>query len=147
MTTSPLTARLQDMVGGSVHLVRLATLVLAVIASGVVWVIADPLGGVNLRAAGMGSEDVVSIGLAEVFFGFLSWGIGAWIVVMLIERFSSRPKQIWLIVSLIALLISFLPVFASSDNGATTFTFIVMHIVSAAIIIPIFADTLRPKAT
>lgn len=147
MSTSPLTARLQSMVGGSVHLVRLATLVLAVLASAVVWVIADPIGGANLRATGMGTEDAVSIGLGEVFFGFLSWGIGAWIVVMLIERFSSRPKQIWLIVALIALLVSFLPVFASSENGATTFTFIVMHIVSAAIIIPIFADTIRPKAS
>ncbi|MEJ7839253.1 MAG: DUF6069 family protein [Thermomicrobiales bacterium] len=147
MTTSPLTARLQGMVGGSVHLVRLATLVLAVLASAIVWVIADPLGGANLRATGMGGEDVVSIGLGEVFFGFLSWGIGAWVVVMLIERFTSRPKQIWLIIALIALLLSFIPVFASSDNGATTFIFIVMHVVSAAIIIPSFADTIRPKAT
>lgn len=147
MTTSPLTARLQNMVGGSVHLVRLAALVLAVFASAIVWVIADPLGGANLRATAMGTDDAESIGLSNVFFGLLSWGIGAWIVVMLIERFTSRPKQIWLIISLIALLLSFVPVFASSDNGATTFTFIVMHVVSAAIIIPIFADTIRVKAT
>ena len=144
MTSSALTDRLSQYTGGNVHVTRLVVVILGFIASAIVWLIADPIGGANLSATDWGG-DAVSIGLAEVFFGFLSWGIGAWIVLMLIERFSPNARQHWLIISVAALLISFIFVFTGAENTATKTTFIIMHIASAAVLIPGLAATIRQR--
>ena len=145
VATSPLNNKLQGLTGGSVHLTRIGAVVLAIVASLIVWVVARPLFDANLLATAMGSDDPDKIVWQNTIYAFSTWGIGALIVVYLIDRFSSNPARLWLIVSVAALVLSFIPIFASSENTATTITFSIMHLVSGAIIIPAFLDTLRKK--
>ena len=145
MATSPLTSKLQSLTGGSVHLTRIGAVILAIVASLIVWVIAKPILDANLLATAMGSDDAARIKWWNVLAAFSTWGIGSLIVVYLIDRFSSNPRKLWTIVSVAALVLSFVPVFASSENTATTITFIIMHLVSGAIIIPAYLETLRVK--
>jgi hypothetical protein len=145
MASTHVSNRISSLTGGSVHVTRVVTIILAIIASLIVWVIADPIGGANLSATALGQDDPTKIEWSSVLGAFSTWGIGALIVVYLIDRFSSNPKKLWLIVSVIALVLSWVPIFGSSENTATTITFSIMHLVSGAIIIPGFLATLRDR--
>lgn len=145
MTSSPAIGKLRELTGGSARLTRLAAVVIAFFANAIVWLIADPIGGANLRATAAGFDDPQSVNLLSILFSMITYGIIAWIVLMLIERFSSRAKSVWLIVSLVALALTMFPIFGGSDNSATTITLIIMHLVAAAVIIPIFASTIRER--
>jgi hypothetical protein len=146
MASTQFSDRIGSLTGGSVHVTRVAAVILAIIASLIVWLIADPIGGANLSATGMGADDPAKIEWFSVIGAFSTWGIGSLIVIYLIDRFKkSEPQKLWLIISVIAFLISFIFVFASSENTATTITLSIMHIVSAAIIIPAFMGTLRDR--
>ena len=145
MAMSQASGKITALAGGSIHLTRILAIILAIVASLIVWVIADPIGGANLSATPLGYDDPTKIEWSSVLGAFSTWGIGSLIVVYLIDRFSSNPRKLWLIVSVIALALSFIPVFASTENTATTITFIIMHLVSGAIIIPVFLGTLRER--
>jgi hypothetical protein len=144
MTTYPAVGKLQSMAGGNVHLTRLAALVIAFIGCLIVWLIADPIGGANLKVTDF-NDNVVGVNGWGVLTSIATYGIAAWIVVWLIERFTSRPRQIWLIVGTVVLLLSAIPVFSGSENTATTITLLIMHVVAGAVIIPVFADTIRKR--
>lgn len=64
--------------------------------------------------------------------------IGATIVFALIKRFSRQPARLFLIVALVVLLLSYLPLLTPIGlPPATIAAFAVMHVVPAAIAVPI----------
>jgi hypothetical protein len=144
MTTASATERFRGLTGGSKHLTRLAALVIAYIGCAIVWLIADPIGGTNLKVEAMGG-DIESLNLLGVLTSIASYGIVAWIVLMLIERFAPAPRKTWLVVSVIVLLLSFITAYAGGVSDGTSITLIAMHLVAGAAIIPIFASTLPER--
>lgn len=86
-----------------------------------------------------GFEPLASAG--PVITASISYGIVAMIAYTLTYRFASELRRTWLIVGLAGLAVSFIPALStSSQDGATTAgvaILIIMHIVAAAITIPL----------
>jgi hypothetical protein len=144
MTTASANERLRTLTGGSKHLTRLAALVLAYIGCSIVWLIADPIGGASMKVEAMGG-DIQHINLLGLVTSVLSYGIVAWIVLMLIERFAPAPRKTWLAVSVVVLILTLFTAWAGGESDGTSITLIIMHLVAGAVIIPIFAGTLKER--
>lgn len=118
----------------SILIAGIASIVLSMAANLVVRSIA-------IRAADIpgGFEPMSSAG--NVVTASISYGVFAIIAYTITYRFARDLRRTWLIVGVAGLVVSFIPALTtSSQDGATTAgvaTLVIMHIVAAAITIPL----------
>ncbi|MFB9662289.1 DUF6069 family protein [Glycomyces mayteni] len=123
---------------------RLIALVAAAVAAGLTAVIAAAL-GVEMRAANPG-QDPIEVGFfAGAFMTLLAGGLG-WIARALLDRFAPRKAVLlWLIGAGVIFALEMVPPFYTEATPGTTAVLILMHVVVAAILVPIFARPRRPR--
>ena len=115
---------------------RIATVLLAPVAALAAWVC--------IRLAGI--ELVVStgdgtVGPVDVAAAALLGGLGAWVVVWLLERHTSRPGFWWPAVGTTALTVSTIGP-SHLAHGASSLALVALHFVTAIVVICGFATTL-----
>lgn len=134
-TTPPVSARTR-------RLTRAVAAVLAALGALLVWVVADPLFGVDFTVVADGTTTVV--GPAMVIIFALAAALAGWAVLALLERFTARPRLIWLIAAVTVLALSLVMPFNAGDvdTGAVV-ALLAMHLVVGAVIIPTYARTSR----
>lgn len=116
--------------------------VLAAVGALLVWVIADPLLGIDFSVTRAGTTTVVGPGM--VVGMALGAGLVGWAFLALLERFTSRARRAWVITALVVLLLSLVMPFSSGeiDPGAQ-WSLLLMHVVVGAVLIPLYARTAK----
>src|SRR5215216_5789298 len=118
---------------------------LAVIAAALaVWLIADPLLGIDLTApTAPGSEELQPITPALVAGTSLVVALAGWALLALLERFTARARTSWTAIALLVALLSLAgPLSAhASTTAANVLALALMHLAVAAVLIPMLAGT------
>jgi hypothetical protein len=127
--------------GAPVWRARLIALIAAAVAAGLMAVIAGAA-GVEMEATAPG-QPTMSIGFAVAFIAALVAGGAGWIARALLDRFAPRRAvTLWLIGAAVVFLIELGPPFYSEATTGTRVVLLAMHVVVAAILVPVFA---RPR--
>lgn len=119
---------------------RVRAVLAATAATLAVWVAAVPFAGVDLMARSGGAErrvTPVAVGVATVVAGLAGWALLA-----LLERFTTRARTVWLAVAVVVLLVSLLGPLGGVGTAAIL-TLLVLHLVAAAVLVPMLARTAR----
>lgn len=84
----------------------------------------------------MNGQSPMTIGLPAVIATAVVASLAGWGSLAVLTRISSRPRRIWTVVALVALILSFSgPVTAETDT-ATRVALLAMHVAVAAVLIP-----------
>jgi peptidoglycan/LPS O-acetylase OafA/YrhL len=63
-------------------------------------------------------------------------GLAGWVVIALLERYTSSPRRVWIALTLVVLVLSIVPVFRTTANLGTQLMLTALHCVAAAVLIP-----------
>ncbi|MFI7428032.1 DUF6069 family protein [Micromonospora sp. NPDC049836] len=118
---------------------RLLAVLAATVATLVVWVIAEPIAGVELAVQGGGGEQ--SVTPVAVALSTVVAGLAGWALLALLERFTTRPRAVWTAVALGVLVVSLLGPLGGGVGTAATVTLVVMHLAAAAVLVPLLRRT------
>ncbi|MBM2619686.1 hypothetical protein JIG36_29680 [Actinoplanes sp. LDG1-06] len=121
---------------------RLITILVAAVATAVVWVIAHLAFGVEIRAKTGGAEQTV--GLAAVIIATVVAGFAGWGVLALLERWTANPGRVFTIVGAVVLLLSLGGPAGGLTTGAKV-SLALLHLVAALILVPGLAGTAQPR--
>lgn len=114
--------------------IRALGVVGAVLGPLVVWLIAVPLLGVDLRvAAPTGTQAVGAVATVTFALGAALLG---WAFLAALERFTNRAVPVWTAVALVILLASLAPPFFSATTTAGGVVLLLMHLALATALIP-----------
>lgn len=114
---------------------RLFVVLAATLAAALVWVIAVPLLGIDVRVPDSpGSETRVDLELPLVVLTAAIASLAGWGLLALLERFTPRAFVIWAVVAVLVLLLT-LP-YASGFTGQERAVLTIMHVVVAAVLTP-----------
>ncbi|MET7735403.1 DUF6069 family protein [Streptomyces sp. NPDC005402] len=115
---------------------RLRVTALAVLASVLVWLVADPLLRHRLRIAD--GEQTLGIGAAPVAVVALLASLSGWGLLAALERLGvRRARAIWAGGGAVAVLaVSFMPLIGDGLDGGTRVSLALMHLAVAAVLIP-----------
>jgi Family of unknown function (DUF6069) len=121
---------------------RLLAVVGAILVTGVLWVVADLILGIHLRAPASGGSPSWDIGPQVVAAATVAFSLVGWLVLALLERLSSRGHVVWLVIAVLALLASLsLPLSGTGVSGADRAILVLMHLAAGAVLIPSFYRT------
>jgi hypothetical protein len=123
---------------------RVLAVIAAVLAALAVWLVTDPLLGVDLAAPTRpGSEELQSITPALVAGTSLITALAGWGLLALLERFTDRPRTIWTVIALLVGLLSLAGPLSTiaSTTVANGLSLALMHLAVAAALIPGLAAT------
>jgi hypothetical protein len=123
---------------------RALAVIAAALAALGVWLITDPLLGIDLTApTGPGSEELQSITPALVAGTSLVAALASWALLALLERFTARARTIWTAIALLVALLSLAGPLAAlaSTTAANALALALMHLAVAAVLIPLLAGT------
>jgi hypothetical protein len=116
--------------------VRLATVVLAVVAPLALWALVEFGFDLDLRSPAFGDGDTADVGAGNVA---IAAGIGsllAWASLALLERVTWRAPKVWLACAIVALLVSFGgPLGGSGISWGNRVVLTSMHVLVAAVLI------------
>lgn len=114
----------------------------AAVGAFLVWLVADPLLGVDFEVTRSGTTTVV--GPVMVFLMALGAGLVGWAFLALVERFTASARRTWLITASVVLLLSFVMPFNSGEISAgAKVSLLLMHVVVGAVLIPLYARTTK----
>jgi hypothetical protein len=108
------------------------------------WIVIGPVAGADLVVDGNNGR-ALTVGIGAVVFLALLAGLAGWALLAALERVTARARPIWLAVAAIALLLSFAPLTGSSASGGTRLGLGLLHVLVAAILIPVMWRTARPQ--
>ncbi len=122
---------------------RVLAVAIAVVAALVVWLIAKPLIGIPLTIPMTDRDQTMEVGWRSVIVISLVASLSAWGLLAVLERLTSHARTAWTMIATAVLLLSFAgPLFAASAASAgTKMSFALMHVVVAAVLIPLLART------
>jgi hypothetical protein len=100
------------------------------------------------RAAGVdfevtGGEAVPVSGIAFVTAVFSVVGV---VLAAALRQWSDRPVQWWWRTTIALTVVSLVPPFLAATDTATALTLVLLHLVAAALVVPVVARTLRTAA-
>ncbi|MFJ6611274.1 DUF6069 family protein [Streptomyces sp. NPDC091289] len=107
---------------------RTTTVLVAVLAPAVVWLVADPVLGHRLRITDPAAQESLDIGLLPVVLLALLASLAGWGLLAALERFTRRPRPLWTVAAAVVLLLSFLPLTGSGMSGGTRTALALMHV-------------------
>ena len=122
---------------------RALAVIAATLAALAVWVITDPLLGIDLTGTTRpGSQELMSITPALVAGASLAVALAGWALLALLERFTARARTIWTAVALLVALLSLAgPMSILASTEANVLALALMHLAVAAVLIPMLAGT------
>jgi hypothetical protein len=95
--------------------------------------------GVDLEVTGGEAIPVSGIAFVTVVFSVLGVLIAA-----ALSRWSGNPVQWWLRTTAVLTSVSLVPPFLAAADVATAATLVALHLLAAAVVVPVVARTLRP---
>jgi hypothetical protein len=114
---------------------RVATVVAAVVATVIVWTIADPVAGVDLKVKATNGS-VTAVGLGSVIFVTLLAGLVGWGTLALLERLGKATgRRIWTIAAAVILVLSLLLGPTAGIGGGAKLSLALLHITAGLVII------------
>lgn len=139
-TPHPTTALPSAPAGSSSRLRGVATVAGAVLAS-TAHLIALTAGADMLVPAfeGEGTQRIATIGVAASAGAATLIG---WAVAWAAQRFTTKPRTVWISLALVGLALSFVPVIAIEATAVTKTVLALQHLLVAGAVIPLFARTL-----
>lgn len=125
---------------------RLAGLAGAVAAAVGVWLVARYGVGMQLRTPGFTSMQYsASLTVGFVLVASTAASLAGWGVVTLIERVTRRPRRAWITTGLLLTVVSLsAPLSGHGITATERLALVCMHLAVAAVLIPVFALTIRP---
>jgi hypothetical protein len=124
-------------VTSSTAALRALTVLAAIVATLVIWAVETLLLGIDLRARPVPGAAPVVVGPAAIAFGTLLAGLVAWGLLAALERLTSRVRTVWVIVAVVALLISLAGPLGGGVTAMAAVGLACMHLAAAAILIPL----------
>lgn len=112
---------------------RLGAVLVAAVANGVVWLVADAAGvDFVVEPPGQGEirVDLVVAIVATFLTGMVAWGLLA-----LLERVTGRGYAIWFVVAVLVFLLFLIPPVSSDATSGTTAALLTMHTVEAVVLV------------
>jgi hypothetical protein len=123
---------------------RLIALAVTMVAAVLAWVVAD-LAGVQLTASQPG-QDPVPIGILNVAMSVVVFGGAGWLARAVLDRFArKRAVLVWRIGAGVVFALEVFPVVLSEATVGTKLFLAVLHLLVAAILIPVLGRRL-PEA-
>jgi ABC-type uncharacterized transport system permease subunit len=117
--------------------IRPLAVLAAVLAVVAVWVVATRLFGVELRAPSENGSPGPSIGVGTAALEAAVAALAGWGLLALLERLTARARPIWVVVAIVALLLSLTgPLGGSGVSAANRAVLVLMHFTVAAVLIP-----------
>jgi hypothetical protein len=118
-----------------------------VLAAEALWCLAELAFGLHVQApAGNGSPQAMEIGPVMVGIVALVLPLIGWGALAVLERFTARARNVWLVAALLALAASLgMPLGGSGVPGADRAVLVLLHLVVAAVAIPVLYRT-SPQA-
>lgn len=141
MATMTTSTRLTNTTTRPSRRARAVAVIGAVAATLTIWAIAGPLAGIDLAirvGSGAGSQPVGPIAVATVS---LLAGLAGWGLLVILEGCTQRAGSVWTIFALVALVLSLAGPLGAGIDTATKLALAGMHLVAAAILIPLLAWT------
>jgi hypothetical protein len=123
---------------------RALAVIAAALAALAIWLITDPLLGIDLTApTGPGSQQLQPITPAIVAGTSLVAALAGWALLALLERFTARARTSWTAIALLVALLSLAGPLSTiaSTTAANALALALMHLAVAAVLIPILAGT------
>lgn len=120
---------------------RAAGSVAAALVALLIWAIAGPVAGVDFTVTSSGRSMEVGAGL--VLANALIGSLLGWALLAILERFTSRPRRIWVITALVVMVLSFVMPLNAEASTAARWVLVSLHLAVGAVIIPVFARTSR----
>jgi hypothetical protein len=123
---------------------RALVVIAAALAALVVWLVTDPLLGVELAAPTRpGSQQLQPITPALVAATSLVAALAGWGLLALLERFTARPRTSWTAIAVLVGLLSLAGPLSTiaSTTAANGVSLALMHLAVAAVLIPGLAAT------
>lgn len=97
--------------------------------------------GVDLEVTGGEAIPVSGIAFVTVVFSVLGVLIAA-----ALSRWSDSPVQWWLRTTVVLTAVSLVPPFLAAADAGTAATLVALHLLAAAVVVPVVARTLRSQA-
>lgn len=123
---------------------RLASIVLAICATHIIWAFSHWIAGIDLHVHTGSGDATRTVGSFSVLVATFVAGFAAWGVALLLERTVSRARTVWMVVSLTVLAISLLGVL-SATNASAAIVLLAMHLTAGLLLIAGFRETLRNR--
>ncbi|MEV4075607.1 DUF6069 family protein [Nonomuraea fuscirosea] len=112
---------------------RLFAVMGAAVAAVAVWVLAVPVGGIELTVwMGAGTQPV---GPVAVVLASLAAGLAGWALLAVLERVTAKAGRIWTITALAVLALSLTGPLGSATGSAATLVLLLMHLVVGSVVV------------
>jgi hypothetical protein len=126
------------------HVQRAAAVAGATIAALVAWTFIHVVSDIDLAFRSGGS--VTHVGAAAVAATAIVAGLAGWALLALLERFTTRPRPVWIGIAIAVFLVSLLGPLGGVDAAAIG-SLSALHAVVAAALIAGLSRTARPRKT
>lgn len=126
---------------------RLLAVGIAVVAAVLIWLIAVPAVGVDLRGpSGFGSTTTQSVNLAAVISLSLVAALAAWALLSILERVTGRARSLWTVIAVVVLIISYGgPLLAAGVPTASRIVLAIMHTTVGLVLIALLPRTTKTR--
>jgi hypothetical protein len=128
---------------GSRRRTRVLAVVGAALATLAVWVVADPLAGVELTVRQGSGASLQEVGPAAVLLVTVLAGLAGWALLAFLERRSSQAGRTWTVIALVALVLSLTSPLLAGTTTASKAALAGMHLAAAAVLVPLLARSAR----
>jgi hypothetical protein len=112
---------------------RAAAVAAAAIANGIAWTVGHLAHAGYVLGTPVGDRQ---IGLSVTVAATTAAGLAGWGLLVLFERYTSRPQTLWTTVAVAVLGVSIVPIFVLPADTATRVALTGLHCLAAAILIP-----------
>jgi hypothetical protein len=112
---------------------RVVAIAIAATATGLAWLLGRMAHIDYIVDTPIGTREIT---LALTVVATVAAGIAGWVVIVLLERYTSSPRGVWIALTLVALVVSLVPVFWTTANLGTQLMLTALHCVAAAVLIP-----------
>lgn len=116
------------------------------VAAGLVFVVASALGVVVEVPESPGGDPTALILPRVLLLAAVSGALG-WALATVLERRAARPRRTWTTTALAVLVLSMAPVVGLGPSSAETVVLTLLHVVVAAVVVPMVAVTLPAQRT
>jgi hypothetical protein len=123
--------------------VRLHAMAAAVLAPAVTWLLIE-MAGVDLRSPGFeGNPQGFEINLLAVVVASGLASLAAWALLLLTTRWSQHPRRIWMTFAILGFVLSLGGPFTGTGiDTADRWLLALLHVVTAAVLIPLMSRTI-----
>lgn len=119
---------------------RVAAVLAGAVAAGVLWLLAVPVGGVDLRVTTPGQQSMEVGPLVVVVAAVIGSGVG-WAALELCERFFDRARTLWLVLVVVVLVLTGVNAATAANNGPAAVWLNLMHLAVAVVVVPVLTRT------